>query len=97
MLGPIFTFAIRLRLVSDKIELGFRYPCDGPGRGGTCQISPWDHIFLAVFGPTTQHQSYSFTIFGRTNQMCGVYGPIIKYSTLQTVTLVYTRSALMDG
>ena len=37
------------RLVSDKSELGFRYPCDGPGRGGTCQISPWDHIFLAVF------------------------------------------------
>ena len=37
------------RLVSDKFQLGFRYPCDGPGRGGTCQISPWDHIFLAVF------------------------------------------------
>uniref|UniRef100_A0A7S1WVV6 photosystem I n=1 Tax=Alexandrium catenella TaxID=2925 RepID=A0A7S1WVV6_ALECA len=37
------------RLVNDKLELGFRYPCDGPGRGGTCQISPWDHIYLAVF------------------------------------------------
>jgi photosystem I P700 chlorophyll a apoprotein A1 len=37
------------RLVSDKSTLGFRYPCDGPGRGGTCQISPWDHIFLALF------------------------------------------------
>lgn len=37
------------RLVSDKFQLGFRYPCDGPGRGGTCQISPWDHISLAVF------------------------------------------------
>ena len=22
------------------------YPCDDPGRGGTCQISPWDHVFL---------------------------------------------------
>lgn len=20
---------------------GFRFPCDGPGRGGTCQISAW--------------------------------------------------------
>jgi photosystem I P700 chlorophyll a apoprotein A1 len=37
------------RLVSDKHILGFRYPCDGPGRGGTCQISSWDHIYLGVF------------------------------------------------
>ena len=37
------------RLVADKSTLGFRYPCDGPGRGGTCQVSPWDHIFLALF------------------------------------------------
>ena len=42
-------YARNSRLVSDKLELGFRYPCDGPGRGGTCQISPWDHIYLAVF------------------------------------------------
>jgi len=37
------------RLVSDKSTLGFRYPCDGPGRGGTCQISPYDHLYLAIF------------------------------------------------
>jgi photosystem I P700 chlorophyll a apoprotein A1 len=37
------------RLNSDKLELGFRYPCDGPGRGGTCQISPYDHLYLALF------------------------------------------------
>jgi len=37
------------RQISDKLELGFRYPCDGPGRGGTCQISPYDHIYLSVF------------------------------------------------
>jgi len=42
-------YARSSRLVSDKSTLGFRYPCDGPGRGGTCQISPWDHIFLALF------------------------------------------------
>jgi photosystem I P700 chlorophyll a apoprotein A1 len=42
-------YARNSRLVSDKFQLGFRYPCDGPGRGGTCQISPWDHIYLAVF------------------------------------------------
>jgi photosystem I P700 chlorophyll a apoprotein A1 len=37
------------RLISDKLDMGFRYPCDGPGRGGTCQVSPWDHLFLALF------------------------------------------------
>ena len=36
-------------MVSDKFQLGWRYPCDGPGRGGTCQISSWDHIFLGMF------------------------------------------------
>ena len=42
-------YARNSRLVSDKFQLGFRYPCDGPGRGGTCQISSWDHIFLGIF------------------------------------------------
>lgn len=37
------------RLVPDKAHLGFRYPCDGPGRGGTCQVSGWDHVYLGVF------------------------------------------------
>ena len=37
------------RLVSDKLSLGYRYPCDGPGRGGTCQISSWDHLYLSLF------------------------------------------------
>ena len=35
------------RLISDKLDLGFQYPCDGPARGGTCQVSPWDHLFLS--------------------------------------------------
>lgn len=48
------------RLVSDKHNLGFRYPCDGPGRGGTCQISPWDHIFLAMFW---SYNSISIAVF----------------------------------
>jgi photosystem I P700 chlorophyll a apoprotein A1 len=42
-------YARSSRLVSSKLELGFRYPCDGPGRGGTCQISPFDHIYLGAF------------------------------------------------
>jgi photosystem I P700 chlorophyll a apoprotein A1 len=41
-------YARKSRSNSDKLELGFRYPCDGPGRGGTCQISPYDHLYLAL-------------------------------------------------
>ncbi|WP_310489404.1 photosystem I core protein PsaA, partial [Chamaesiphon sp. VAR_69_metabat_338] len=32
-------FARSSRLIPDKANLGFRFPCDGPGRGGTCQVS----------------------------------------------------------
>lgn len=42
-------FARSSRLIPDKAELGFRFPCDGPGRGGTCQVSAWDHVFLGLF------------------------------------------------
>ena len=34
---------------SDKANTGFRFPCDGPGRVGTCQVSAWDHVFLGLF------------------------------------------------
>ena len=42
-------YARSSRLVPDKANLGFRFPCDGPGRGGTCDISAWDAFYLAVF------------------------------------------------
>ena len=42
-------YARSSRLIPDKAELGFRFPCDGPGRGGTCQVSSWDHVFLGLF------------------------------------------------
>ncbi len=41
-------FARNSRLLADKSTLGYRFPCDGPGRGGTCQSSGWDHVFLGA-------------------------------------------------
>lgn len=32
----------------ETISGGYRFPCDGPGRGGTCQVSGWDHVFLGT-------------------------------------------------
>lgn len=53
-------FARSSRLVADKAILGFRFPCDGPGRGGSCQISSWDHVFL---GSLWMYNAISVIIF----------------------------------
>ncbi len=53
-------YARSSRLVPDKANLGFRFPCDGPGRGGTCQVSGWDHVFLGLFW---MYNSLSIVIF----------------------------------
>jgi photosystem I P700 chlorophyll a apoprotein A1 len=53
-------FARSSRLIPDKSNLGFRFPCDGPGRGGTCQVSGWDHVFLGLFW---MYNSLSIVIF----------------------------------
>lgn len=53
-------FARSSRLIPDKSNLGFRFPCDGPGRGGTCQVSAWDHVFLGLFW---MYNSISIVIF----------------------------------
>lgn len=37
------------KLMPDKRDFGFSFPCDGPGRGGTCDISAFDAFYLAVF------------------------------------------------
>jgi hypothetical protein len=49
-----------VKLIPDKANLGFRFPCDGPGRGGTCQSSSWDHVFLGLFW---MYNSISVVIF----------------------------------
>ncbi|MCD9639032.1 hypothetical protein HAX54_023277 [Datura stramonium] len=37
------------KLMPDKKDFGYSFPCDGLGRGGTCDISAWDAFYLAVF------------------------------------------------
>jgi photosystem I P700 chlorophyll a apoprotein A2 len=38
------------KLMPDKKDFGFTFPCDGPGRSGTCQTSAWEQSFyLAMF------------------------------------------------
>jgi len=36
-------------LMPDKAQFGYGFACDGPARGGTCDISSWDSFYLAFF------------------------------------------------
>jgi len=48
------------KLMPDKIHQHYGYSCDGPGRGGTCDISAWDSFYLAVFWMLNTH---AWTLF----------------------------------
>jgi hypothetical protein len=37
------------KLMLDKKDFGYSFPCDGLGHGGTCDISTWNAFYLAVF------------------------------------------------
>jgi photosystem I P700 chlorophyll a apoprotein A1 len=77
-------FARSSRLVPDKANLGFRFPCDGPGRGGTCQVSGWDHVFLGLFW---MYNSLSIVIFHFSWKMqSDVWGTVSPDGTVSHVT-----------
>jgi photosystem I P700 chlorophyll a apoprotein A1 len=77
-------FARSSRLVPDKGELGFRFPCDGPGRGGTCQVSGWDHVFLGLFW---MYNSISIVIFHFSWKMqSDVWGTVSPDGSVSHIT-----------
>ncbi|MBH8567114.1 photosystem I core protein PsaA [Nostoc sp. CENA67] len=77
-------FARSSRLIPDKANLGFRFPCDGPGRGGTCQVSGWDHVFLGLFW---MYNSLSIVIFHFSWKMqSDVWGTVDADGTVTTIT-----------
>jgi len=77
-------FARNSRLIPDKSNLGFRFPCDGPGRGGTCQVSGWDHVFLGLFW---MYNSLSIVIFHFSWKMqSDVWGTVAPDGTVSHIT-----------
>jgi len=77
-------YARSSRLIPDKANLGFRFPCDGPGRGGTCQVSGWDHIFLGLFW---MYNSISIVIFHFFWKMqSDVWGTVAPDGTVNHIT-----------
>ena len=79
-----FLFARNSRLIPDKSNLGFRFPCDGPGRGGTCQVSGWDHVFLGLFW---MYNSLSIAIFHFSWKMqSDVWGSVSSTGKISHIT-----------
>ena len=79
-----FLFARNSRLIPDKSNLGFRFPCDGPGRGGTCQVSAWDHVFLGLFW---MYNSLSIVIFHFSWKMqSDVWGSTASNGSISHIT-----------
>lgn len=77
-------FSRNSRLIPDKANLGFRFPCDGPGRGGTCQVSGWDHVFLGLFW---MYNSLSIVIFHFSWKMqSDVWGTVDADGTVSHIT-----------
>jgi photosystem I P700 chlorophyll a apoprotein A1 len=77
-------YARSSRLVPDKGNLGFRFPCDGPGRGGTCQVSGWDHVFLGLFW---MYNSLSIVIFHFSWKMqSDVWGTVAPDGSVTHIT-----------
>merc|ERR1711862_1070967 len=77
-------YARSSKLIPDKANLGFRFPCDGPGRGGTCQSSSWDHVFLGLFW---MYNSISVVIFHFSWKMqSDVWGTITPDGTISHIT-----------
>jgi len=77
-------FARSSRLIPDKANLGFRFPCDGPGRGGTCQVSAWDHVFLGLFW---MYNSISVVLFHFSWKMqSDVWGTVSSTGKISHVT-----------
>jgi photosystem I P700 chlorophyll a apoprotein A1 len=77
-------FARSSKLIPDKANLGFRFPCDGPGRGGTCQSSSWDHIFLGLFW---MYNSISVVLFHFSWKMqSDVWGAVSPDGVISHIT-----------
>jgi len=48
------------KLVPDKLHYPFGFACDGPGRGGSCDVSAFDSVYLALFWMLNTHSWIAF-------------------------------------
>jgi hypothetical protein len=60
-------------IIPDKHLLDFSFPCDGPGRGGTCDSSSWDSFYLAFFGYSILFRGFYLYFIGVNS----LFGPAL--------------------
>ena len=58
-------------LMPDKVSFGYGFPCDGPGRGGTCDISAFDGLYLAIFWMLNMLWPASWVCVWSGDELCG--------------------------
>ena len=84
-------------VMSSFTTLSYGFPCDGPGRGGTCQSSSWDHVFLGLFW---MYNAVSVVIFHYSwklqSDALGTIPPRVP-STSRMATLPLVGSPSMAG
>jgi photosystem I P700 chlorophyll a apoprotein A2 len=72
------------RIMPDKLAFGYGFACDGPGRGGTCDISAWDSLYLGVFWMLNTDSWILFYFHW-------------KHLTLNTASVFYESSTYLGG
>jgi len=80
------------KLMPDKKDFGFAFPCDGPGRGGTCDISAWDSFYLSMFWMLNTLGWLTF--YWHWKHLCVWQGNVALFNTNSTYLMGWFRDYL---
>jgi photosystem I P700 chlorophyll a apoprotein A2 len=80
------------KLMPDKKDFGYAFPCDGPGRGGTCDISAWDAFYLSVFWMLNTIAWLTF--YWHWKHLCVWQGNVAQFNESSTYLMGWFRDYL---
>jgi photosystem I P700 chlorophyll a apoprotein A2 len=80
------------KLMPDKKDFGYAFPCDGPGRGGTCDISAWDSAYLATFWMLNTIAWLTF--YWHWKHLCVWQGNVAQFNESSTYLMGWFRDYL---
>ena len=88
--------SIGSRVLPDKAFLDFGYPCDGPGRGGTYDISLQDSFYLALFQILNSNSWIMFKTYQK-HLLTAANLIDIYYKSTRKITLYEESSDSLNG
>ncbi|KAJ1617729.1 hypothetical protein T492DRAFT_852848 [Pavlovales sp. CCMP2436] len=83
MVHHIYAFTVHGTLFA-RTNLGFKFPCDGPGRGGTCQVSAWEGALSHITGGNFTNSSITINgwlrdfLWAQASQVIQSYGSALS-------------------